>query len=90
MSLNLYGPTETARNFFAESPQALREGAFFLLGSAILLWIYTATMVSRLRLLGDREPGSDIASGGGLAASGGLLIHPVLFVLTPIHLFSTI
>jgi hypothetical protein len=72
MSLNPYGPAEAARNFFAESPQAVRVGAFFLLGSAILLRIYTAAIVSRLRFLGDRKAGADIASGGGLAASGGL------------------
>ena len=72
MSLNPYGPAEAARNFFAESPQAVRVGAFFLLGSAILLRIYTASIVSQLRHVEGRAAGSDIASAGGLAASGGL------------------
>jgi hypothetical protein len=72
LSLNPYGSAEAARNFFAESPPAVRVGAFFLLGSAILLGIYTATIVSRLRFLGGRAAGSDIAFVGGLAASGAL------------------
>jgi hypothetical protein len=72
LSLNPYGSGEAARNFFAESPPAARVGAFFLLGSAIFLGIYTATIVSRLRFLGVRAAGSDIAFVGGLAASGAL------------------
>jgi len=43
--------------------------AFFQFGAAIPLGIYTATMTSRLRFLGARVAGVDIALFGGLAAS---------------------
>ena len=73
LSLNPYGQPEAARHFFAESPQAVRAGAFFLLGSAIPLGIYTATIVSRLRFLGVRAAGSYIAFVGGLGVSAALV-----------------
>jgi hypothetical protein len=34
--------------------------------------------------------GPHFQSHGGIFEGGGLLIHPALFVLTPIHLFSMI
>jgi hypothetical protein len=69
LALNPYGPPEPARSLFATNPQAIRISAFFLFGSAIPLGVYTATIVSRLRFLGLRAAGVDIAYVGGLAAS---------------------
>jgi hypothetical protein len=69
LSLNPYGSAEAAQDFFAESPNAVRIGAFFFLASAIPLAIYTATIVNRLRFFGVRAAGSYIALVGGLAAS---------------------
>lgn len=48
--------------------------AFFQFGAAIPLGIYTATMTSRLRFLGVRAAGVDIALFGGLAASFMMLV----------------
>ena len=72
LALGPYGPPEAARVLVATNPQAIRISAFFLFGSAIPLGIYTATIASRLRFLGLRAAGVDIAYVGGLAASGAL------------------
>ncbi len=69
LALNPYGSADLARAFFAENPNAIRIGAFFFLGSAIPLAIYTATIVNRLRFFGVRAAGSYIALVGGLATS---------------------
>jgi hypothetical protein len=69
LALNPYGSAEAARNFFAESPHAVRVGAFFFLASAIPLAIYTATIVNRLRFFGVRAAGTYIAFVGGFATS---------------------
>lgn len=74
---NPYGPAEAAREFFANNPEAIRVGAFFFFGSAILLGLFTATIVSRLRFLGVRAAGSYIALYGGLAAASALSISPL-------------
>jgi hypothetical protein len=47
--------------------------AFFFFGSAVPLGIYTATVVSRLRFLGVRAAGTNIALFGGFAASGAIV-----------------
>ena len=69
LALNPYGSAEAAQDFFAQSPIALRVGAFFFLASAIPLAIYTATIVNRLRFFGVRAAGSYIAFVGGFATS---------------------
>lgn len=61
---------EVARAFFAANPSALKVTAFFFFGSAVPLGIYTATVVSRLRFLGVRAAGTNIALFGGFAAAG--------------------
>jgi len=55
--------------YFREHAAKVSICAFFLFGAAIPLGIYTATMTSRLRFLGVRAAGVDIALFGGLAAS---------------------
>jgi hypothetical protein len=69
-----FGDAEAARAFFAANPFALKASAFFFFGSAVPLGIYTATAVSRLRYLGVRAAGTNIALFGGFAASGAIAI----------------
>ncbi|HEX4810394.1 MAG TPA: hypothetical protein VH325_15765 [Bryobacteraceae bacterium] len=66
---NPYGPIEDARRFFTANPEALRWSAFFFFGSAVPLGLYTATIVSRLRFLGVRAAGTNIALFGGFTAA---------------------
>ena len=65
---------EAARAFFAANPLAVKLSAFFFFGSAVPLGIYTATVVSRLRYLGVRAAGTNIALFGGFAASGAIAV----------------
>src|SRR3954471_8288888 len=60
---------EAVRAFFADNPLAVKVSAFFFFGSAVPLGIFTATIVSRLRYLGVRAAGTNIAMLGGFAAS---------------------
>ena len=60
-----FGDAETARAFFAANPFAVKVSAFFFFGSAVPLATYTATVVSRLRYLGVRAAGTNIALFGG-------------------------
>jgi hypothetical protein len=69
-----FSDAEAARAFFAGNPLAVKVNAFFFFGSAVPLAIYTATVVSRLRYLGVRAAGSNIALFGGFAASGAIAI----------------
>ena len=69
-----FGDAEAARDFFAANPFAVKVSAFFFFGSAVPLAIYTATVVSRLRYLGVRAAGTNIALFGGFAASGAIAI----------------
>jgi hypothetical protein len=69
-----FGDAEAARAFFAANPHAIKVSAFFFFGSAVPLAIYTATVVSRLRYLGVRAAGTNIALFGGFAASGAIAI----------------
>jgi hypothetical protein len=69
-----FGDAETARAFFAANPLAIKVSAFFFFGSAVPLAIYTATVVSRLRYLGVRAAGTNIALFGGFAASGAIAL----------------
>jgi hypothetical protein len=55
--------------YFRENAARVAWCAFFQFGSAIPLGVYVATMTSRLRFLGVRAAGVDIALFGGLAAS---------------------
>jgi len=69
-----FGNAEAGRAFFASNPLAVKVSAFFFFGSAVPLAIYTATVVSRLRYLGVRAAGTNIALFGGFAASGAIAI----------------
>jgi hypothetical protein len=69
-----FGDAEAARAFFAANPFAVKVSAFFFFGSAVPLAIYSATVVSRLRYLGVRAVGTNIALFGGFAASGAIAI----------------
>ena len=72
--VNPYSSSQSVQNFFANSPQATRVSTFFFFGSAVLLGLFTATVVSRLRFLGVRAAGTYIALFGGFAASIALAI----------------
>ena len=65
---------DAIRSFFAASPAAVRVGNFFFFGSAIPFGIFTATVVSRLRFLGVRAAGTQIALFGGFMASTALAL----------------
>src|SRR5215469_4010715 len=63
------GPWESAQTiatYFQTHPHAVLMCAFLQFGAAIPLRIFTATIVSRLRYLGVRAAGADIALFGGL------------------------
>jgi len=64
--------------YFREHPTKVALCAFLQFGSAIPLGIYVATMTSRLRFLGVRAAGVDIALFGGLAASFMTLVSALL------------
>jgi hypothetical protein len=69
-----FAPAEKVRLFFAESPVAARVGSFFLFGSAVPFGLFAVTAVSRLRHLGVRAAGTNIALLGGLAATIALML----------------
>jgi hypothetical protein len=56
-------------NFFRAKPGAVLACAFFHFGAAIVLGIFTASIVSRLQFLGVRAAGVFIALFGGLATA---------------------
>lgn len=66
------GPWEPANvitNFFRLKPAAVLTCAFFHFGAAIVLGIFTASIVSRLQFLGVRAAGAYIALFGGFATA---------------------
>jgi len=63
-----FAPGEAVRQFFAGNPEAARISSFFLFGSAVPLGIFAVTLVSRLRHLGVRAAGTNIALLGGIGA----------------------
>src|SRR5689334_6255064 len=75
---NPYGSGVAAREYFANNALALRVAAFFFLCSSVPLGIYTATVVSKLRYLGVRAAGTNIAWYGGVTASFALLVSGLL------------
>jgi len=62
-------PPDVIINFFRARPGAVLACAFFHFGAAIVLGIFTASIVSRLHFLGVRAAGSFIALFGGLATA---------------------
>jgi hypothetical protein len=72
-----FAPAEELRSFFAQSPAAVRVSSFFLFGSAVPFGIFAVTIVSRLRFMGVRAAGTNIALLGGLTATIALLLSGV-------------
>src|SRR5271170_7276472 len=73
-----FAPAEELRAFLALSPTALRVSNFFLFGSAIPFGIFAVTAVSRLRFMGVRAAGTNIALLGGLIATIALLLSGIV------------
>lgn len=69
-----FASTEQLRSFLALSPTAVRVSNFFLFGSAIPFGIFAVTTVSRLRFMGVRAAGTNIALLGGLIATFALIL----------------
>src|SRR3984885_1081544 len=72
--VNPFAPAEQVRMFFSHGPMAVRVSNFFLFGSAIPFGIFAVTAVSRLRFMGVRAAGTNIAILGGLIATIALLL----------------
>src|SRR5260370_20313365 len=69
-----FAPAEELRSFIAQSPTAVRVSNFFLFGSAVPFGIFAVTTVSRLRFMGVRAAGTNIALLGGLIATIALIL----------------
>jgi hypothetical protein len=74
---NPFAPGEQVRLFFAQNPTAQRVSSFFLFGSAVPFGIFAITTVSRLRFMGVRAAGTNIALLGGLAATIALMLSGI-------------
>jgi hypothetical protein len=72
-----FAPAEEVRLFFAQSPSAVRVSNFFLFGSAVPFGIFAVTTVSRLRFMGVRAAGTNIALLGGLIATIALILSGI-------------
>ncbi len=64
-----YEPVALAQDYFSRYANVIRIATFLQFGAAIPLGIFTATVTSRLKFLGMRVAGADIALFGGFAAS---------------------
>src|SRR5437764_11148035 len=73
-----YAPENEILSYFAGNSLALSVTSFFFFGASIPLAIYTATATSRLRYMGFRVPGVQIAMAGGLLASAFLALTGLL------------
>lgn len=69
-----FQPPDEIVGYFREHSTRVALCAFLQFGAAIPLGIYTATMTSRLRFLGIRVAGVDIALFGGFTASMLMLV----------------
>jgi hypothetical protein len=69
-----FAPAEELRAFLALSPAAVRVSNFFLFGSAVPFGIFAVTTVSRLRYMGVRAAGTNIAMLGGLISTIALVL----------------
>lgn len=72
-----FAPAETVRSFFAASPTAVRVSNFFLFACAVPFGIFAVTAVSRLRFMGVRAAGTNIALLGGLIATIALMLSGI-------------
>ncbi len=71
--VNPFVAAEVVRDFFQQNLTAVRVSSFFLFASAVPLGIFAVTMVSRLRFMGVRAAGTNIALFGGLTAANALI-----------------
>lgn len=69
-----FAAAEVIRDFFQQNPSAVRVSSFFLFASAIPLGIFGVTISSRLRFMGVRAAGTNIALLGGLTAANALIL----------------
>jgi len=72
-----FAPAEAVSAFFVQNPAAVRIGNFLLFGSAVPFGIFAVTLVSRLRFLGVRAAGTNIALFGGVTAASALMLSGV-------------
>jgi hypothetical protein len=72
-----FAPAEEMRLFFAQSPTAVRVSNFFLFACAVPFGIFAVTTGSRLRFMGVRAAGTDIAFLGGLTATMALMLSGI-------------
>ncbi len=72
--VNPFAAADVIRVFFAQNPSAVRVSSFFLFASAVPLGLFAVTMVSRLRFMGVRAAGTNIALFGGLTAANALIV----------------
>ena len=72
--VNPYAAAEVVRAFFAQNSTAVRVSNFLLFASAVPLGLFAVTMVSRLRFMGVRAAGTNIALFGGLTAANALIL----------------
>jgi hypothetical protein len=73
-----FAPAEQVRLFFAQSPTAVRVSNFFLFACAAPFGIFAGTTVSRLRFMGVRAAGTNIAFLGGLTATIALMLSGIM------------
>ena len=69
-----FAPAQKLLSFLAQSPTATRVSNFFLFASAVPFGIFAVTTVSRLRFIGVRAAGTNIALLGGLIATIALIL----------------
>jgi hypothetical protein len=69
-----FAAAERLSLFLAQSPAAVRVSNFFLFASAVPFGIFAVTAVSRLRFMGVRAAGTNIALLGGLIATIALVL----------------
>src|SRR5262245_36078335 len=75
------GPWESAEvisTYFREHPFDVLMCAMFQFGAAVPLCIFTATVASRLRFLGVRAAGVDIAFIGGILTTVNLMVSALV------------
>ena len=71
--INPFAPADAIKTFLLQNSTAVRIGNFTLFGSAVPFGIFAVTVVSRLRYLGIRAAGTNIALLGGLIATFALI-----------------
>ena len=76
--VNPFAPAGVVSAFFVVNPSAVRISSFLLFGSAVPFGIFAVTLVSKLRFLGVRAAGTNIALLGGLTAANKLMFSGAL------------